>query len=182
MSPETTAALIGALVGGAIGFLGTLARDWFAERTERKRLAAALMAELFENRSRFSDFTEKVLNLPEGQTLEELHTCWAGQKFFPVYENSTGRIGLFGPEEMATVVHTVGQFKNLIEKMNSIHDREERYSDLINNAATFGHVVDQLVAKRKELQIEDARELRLGLGELMRLTDEAIGLLQKYVK
>ncbi len=188
MSPETTAALFGALagavVGWALGFLGTLWRDKLIEASEREKLAAALLAELRENKLRFSGFIEHVLSLPEGQPLEQLLTRWSGQQYFPVYDSSTHRLGLFALDDGAAIAHAVGQFKDLMEHYGMIHDREARNSDRINVAdmARNKEAVDYWTEKVNELHIKDAETLRPFLKQLKEDTDKAIGVLQKYAK
>ena len=182
MNPETTAALVGASIGGAIGFFGTLVRDRLATIWERSNLALALRAELQENRSRFSGFADIILGLGEGEALEHMFTPWSGQQFFPVYDNSTYRLGWFRPDDAAKIVHAVGQFKNLMEHINVLHEREGRYSELITQCETNNRPAGHWVEERRQVHVRDAERLRPVLKQLLEDADQAISALQRYVR
>lgn len=179
-----TSALAGAIVGGGIGFLGTLARDKLVAREKRKRLVAALVAEVTENRLRFSGFAKEVQKLGRNEPLETLFNRWTGQHFFPVYDNSAHDLGLLDSADTVVVTHAIVSFKNLIEALNMIHESASRFSELRNQFRIVGQDerADEIEREEREVRIRDAERLRPALKQLLDDADRAIEVLQKYAK
>lgn len=174
MNPETTAvvaALAGAVVGAGIGFLGTLVRDKLAEADERRKLAAALLVELNGNKLRFQEYGEDLKKLEPSTPLVEIPDRWSGHNFFPVFDGSTYRLGLFKSEDAAIIVRATMQFKILAEHINSIHDRELLHAHL-----------DVPEHRREDLRKKDAKDLVSSFQKIFEDADRAINILNRYAR
>jgi len=193
---ELVAALGGAIVGAlAVYVLHVKVEEPERTRQETRRLAAALLAEIEENKERYwKAFGEYLHTLQAGQPLERIAYIITTQDFFSVYDNNTDKLGLFSQPDIRTIVRAMTLWKGYVESINRAHRMISEFTTLMHESARAslmipGHPIAELKAAaqnaekmRGEAQVAMATGLQQESRDLMAAVDEAIVALKKYTE
>lgn len=142
MSGESIATLVGAVIGGAIGFGGSyilFLLNWRKESAEqvrnqaesKRRLATALLAESIVLRDRYLEVMgTKIKDWNPGHPIE-LGGYVRATNIFAVYDANTSGIGLFEPEDAKIIVRAYTLAKSHVEGIsNAAEIVRERLSEI----------------------------------------------------
>ncbi len=194
-----TSAIVGGIIGGILGVVGALlavlVAYWinanvveFRQRyEERQRLAIALLAELEANRERYWRTFGKYIqeDLKPGQRLDRFGARVTNQNFTVVYDNNADKLGLFDPEDTATIVHAMTVGKGHVESIGQFYEEvsqivtqmhESMRAGLVDAGKKFGE-------RQEKALVEGGDRLRVESREAVGAVDQAIAVLRdKYTK
>jgi len=124
---EPIAIIIGAVIAAASGFAAVFAQSKFQRITDRKSLAGALLGEmkslqLVAKAQRYDEMlVSGIIRMKQGDMGVALHWRWR-ERYFIVYEENCGKLGLLPPELAQQIVVLYVAAKSLKENVQMLED------------------------------------------------------------
>jgi hypothetical protein len=163
METETTAALIGGVIGGSLTIGGNLLHEWWRDRRGAERLARAIAGEVgallrILNRRRYLDtIRDYAQRARDGEIF--IFDGRISKNYFPVIEASLGQIGILRAELPVLVPELLTLAKSALEDFEAIEGGEwaqrdaQGYADGYEELAGILESV-QSIAGRIQAEVE----------------------------
>lgn len=124
IQPSAISAILGAIVGGVLGIVGSLSSQWYNKRVRKKRLKRALIAEI--------ESMEYTLNKLDDRAEDENLPRAAMDANVPtrVYESNAGQLGLFDEDTVKAVVDFYSHILRIKYAFRKLNERRSEFDDI----------------------------------------------------